>query len=238
MKINESSAECNAYNLKNQDSIAAGLMEPHEPADFILKQEEIQKQLVIKTGELKDTAINICKTFDPDMDMSKFHVSGGAYNRFYGELKGILFEILPEGNSYHSSVTGWRMIFGDRYSRLGTKKWMKIGNGEALGLTDAQIEKGKKILTELCAIQERQNDESSSALLAQKRKSEFFSNPENAFFIQLFTWSHYFSTGFEVTEEGKVIHQGLTLFPAQWFKLRALQDEHKAIEKKLIESFK
>jgi hypothetical protein len=189
MKIHKTTEECNKYNAENKSAIDCGLMEGYEPDDAMVKEEAEDKAREAAKFQKAETELDIFKMLDPNTDGAK--------------CLGIRVKINETcSGGWNRKITGHRLKFGD----WGCKRWLAIGDGAILGLTEKQKAKAIAILLELQAeyIASKKNNEEFARVAIQK--TAWLKVPENEALIKDITGEEYANSSvFTLSEDSKFL---------------------------------
>lgn len=239
MKVEKSSKECAEYNTSHQAEIDLGLIFPLEPSDRVLEREakaakEREEQA---RGERERAAVIAqIQTVNPTgvrLGLEAVYSGGSSYSC-----------------GYHS---GWKLIIGDGYGQDANKKWMAIGEGKRLIVTEKQLGKAKEKIAEVAAVNAAEAARRNARQNVQQRTEAFIAG--NQEFCKLVGHTAYnsgetyyygsgmnrrasYQTAFLVNEDGSVKIGGETFQPSQWVEIYTLRAQQAEAMKALKDSFK
>lgn len=237
--VNDSSAECAAYNESNADAINLGILNPRKPSDRIVQREaqyaKEQEQANLRR-KLEAAVIAEVQAVNPTgvkLQVEAVYSGGSTYS-----------------SGYHS---GWKLTVGQGYGRDANKRHIKIGNGLDLCVTAKQLAKAKDAIAVVASVEAAEKSLRSEKLTVENRTMQFIR--DNALFCSRAGHNSYNSgetlvygtgynrryshqTAFLVTEDGSIKIGSETLTHDQWVQVFDLRDANNAAMKALKESFK
>lgn len=227
--VRKSSAKCAEYNAANQEAIDAGLVLPQQPDEATLRceKQDAERAAALELRRAKIVAVLAeLETVNP------------------GKVAlGIEEEYGAQSTWSRGAQTGWKLIIGSGYGRDANKKWMRIGEGCTLLLTDKQLEKAKDKIAEVAEVAASEKAKWNAKQSVEARTTAFikanevfckmvghsyYNSGETVYFGSGYNKQARYQTAFLVNVDGtiKIGHETFTM--SQWiaiYELRAAQAE-------------
>jgi hypothetical protein len=230
MKVNKSSTECDAHNLRVKAEIDLGLSEAWEPTEQILAQEAAAKKHQEEGFKLAASKKEVL------LAVGCVGVADGARYGAAGDVKVEIDEVRTGGGRYSLGyVSGWRLYVGSRYgSNKGS--WLTVGDGATLGINTKQVEKARvKIAAEQACLDAKKAAQLATQSAAQRTADFIAANPEfckragqssfndgEPYYANWDKRTHY-PTAFIALPDGRVQIGSEKFTVAQWEELFALK---------------
>lgn len=223
--------ECVEFNKANKEYIELGMVIGQRPDPRELAKLQLEEAR-------KEGAVALVKQLVPGCKVEK----SDGYDTWYTTIDNVNVRLKREGIGYGYSSRRhvWRVYFeaeqAPGYRRSDGKRFVLVGDGDNLGATLKQLEKCRKVMTEVIAWQKQAAADRAEQNTAAKRKIVFFK--ANKALLEQLGITDY-DRKFSLYEDLRFSYDMMGPYTvSQWQAVAVLRAQHAEAMKTLVDSFK